>query len=168
MATGKIYVTKYRRRRQGATDYRKRLKMLLSHKTRVVVRKTNKYIIIQFVNFSSKGDVIKSQVNSRALLKQGWKYSCKNLPAAYLTGLLAGKKAKQAGIKEAILDIGLRGATKGSAIFSALKGIVDAEVKINYDKEILPDEKRIKGEHIKSYKKIDITSDFEKIKGALK
>ena len=167
MASTRVFVTKHKRRRQSITDYRKRLKMLLSHKTRAVVRKTNKYIVIQFVDFSSKGDVIKSQTNSRELVKKGWKYSCNNLPAAYLAGILAGKKAKTKGIKEAILDIGLKSATRGNVIFSALKGISDSGIKINYDKEIMPDEKRIRGEHIKTYRKIDITQDFEKLKGEL-
>jgi large subunit ribosomal protein L18 len=54
-------------------------------------------------------------------------------------------------LQSAILDIGLRRASKGSKIFAALKGALDAGVDIPHGVEILPQESRIRGEHISTY-----------------
>jgi hypothetical protein len=51
-------------------------------------------------------------------------------------------------VKEAILDVGLNPPVKGSKIYAALKGAIDAGIKVPHDPEILPDEARISGEHI--------------------
>ena len=40
---------------------------------------------------------------------------------------------------------------KGSSIYAALKGILDAGINLPYNKEILPSEDRIKGKHISDY-----------------
>jgi len=155
------YVVKHRRRREGKTNYRKRLKLLLSGKPRFVVRKTNKYIICQYVVSKEGQDRVLKQVNSKALAKYGWKGSFKNLPAAYLTGYLLGKLV---GKKEAILDMGLYPSTKGSRIYAALKGALDAGMKIPHDEEVLPPEDRIKGKHINE----EVVKLFEEVKGRLK
>ncbi|MBT3583115.1 50S ribosomal protein L18, partial [Candidatus Woesearchaeota archaeon] len=47
MASGPRYTVKFRRRRAGKTNYHNRLALLLSRKPRLVIRKTNKYIICQ-------------------------------------------------------------------------------------------------------------------------
>lgn len=141
----------YRRKRNSKTDYKKRLKLLLSNECRFVVRPTQKNMIVQIVEFSSKGDKVLVQVNSSLLVKFGWTYGCSNLPSAYLTGYLAGLKAKQKGIKKAIFDIGLNSPIKGSRIFAALKGAVDAKLDIPYSEEIIPSLDRISGEHIVKY-----------------
>ena len=59
-------------------------------------------------------------------------------PRAYLTGYLAGKRAAKNGIEDAVLDIGLRGPAKGSAVFAALKGMIDAGIEIPHGEEVLP------------------------------
>ena len=141
----------YRRRRESKTDYNKRLKLLISHKTRVVIRKTLKNITIQFVNYDAKGAVIAASSSSIQLLKMGWNYSRNNLSASYLTGLIAGKAAIEKGIKAAIVDIGMNESVKGSKLYSAVKGIMDAGVKINCSEKILPTEDRISGKHIAAY-----------------
>jgi len=141
----------YRRKRESKTNYNKRLKLLISHKTRVVIRKSLKNIMVQFVNFDPKGDVIVANANSIQLLKLGWKYSRNNLPAAYLTGLLAGKTAVEKGVKEAIVDLGMNESVKGCKLYSSIKGIIDSGVKINCSKEILPSDERIVGKHIAAY-----------------
>lgn len=138
----------FRRRREGKTDYRKRLALLKSGKTRVIVRKSNKSIMVQFADYHPEGDKIITSVNAKALKKYGWEYSLSNVPSAYLTGLLAGKKALKKGINEGILDIGLYSPRKGSRIFAALKGVVDAGIDVPYGEEILPSEERIYGKHI--------------------
>jgi large subunit ribosomal protein L18 len=81
----------------------------------------------------------------------GWLGSGKNTSAAYLTGFLLGKKALKAGITAAVLDIGIKSSTKGARIFAALKGAVDAGLKVPHGDVILPQEDRIRGEHVAAY-----------------
>ena len=156
----------FRRRREGKTNYKKRLKLLLSKKPRLVVRKSLKYIRAQIVEFDKKGDKTLVSAFSKELKKLGWKYACDNLPAAYLTGLLIGKRALEKGISEAILDMGLYPSTKGSRIYACVKGALDAGLKIPCSEEVLPSEERIKGMHIANYleKFKDLPEEFERIK----
>ncbi|MEM0481037.1 MAG: 50S ribosomal protein L18 [Candidatus Aenigmatarchaeota archaeon] len=160
------YRMPYRRRRELKTDYKQRIALLKSGKPRLVVRKTNKYIIAQIVVSKEAQDYTVIGITSKILQKYGWKYSFKNLPACYLTGLIIGKLALKNGINEAVLDIGLNRVTKGNRIFTVLKGAVDAGLKIPHSKEILPSEDRIKGLHIANYleKFKNLPNDFEKIK----
>ena len=69
-----------------------------SEKSRLVVRRSNKYLITQLVNYDEAGDKIVAQFNSISLKKKGWKHSCANVPAAYLSGLEIAKMAKTAKI----------------------------------------------------------------------
>lgn len=160
MAKGSRYAVKFRRRREGKTNYKKRLGLLKSGSIRFVVRRSNKYIICQFIKYTTKGDKTLLTVNSNQLTKLGWKHKGKNLPAAYLTGLLAGKLASDAGITKAVLDIGLQTSTKGSKLYAALKGVIDSGIEVPYGEGNLPDEKRITGAHINE----NIPKDFEKVK----
>jgi len=146
-----------RRRREGKTDYKARLKLLESGLPRIVVRKSNRYVLAQYITSEDARDKILIGASSKELLKSGWpknaQGSLKSLPACYLTGLLLGKKIKEKVKKEkvkAILDIGLMRNIKKSRIYSLLKGVVDSGVEINHKKEIFPDEKRIRGEHLKN------------------
>jgi len=145
------YRVKFRRRREGKTDYRRRLALLKSGLPRMVVRKTNRYVIVQFVEAKLDGDRVLAHAFSRELSRYGWPYSGKCLPAAYLTGLLAGYRALRAGIKRAVLDIGRHPSTRGGRLYAALKGALDAGVEVPHGEEILPDEERIRGEHIASW-----------------
>lgn len=149
MKTG--YELKFKRRTEGKTDYRKRLKLLLSKKPRIVVRKSLNAIRVQIEEYAPKGDVVKASAISTELRDAGWKYSTDSIPAAYLTGLLCGARAKHAGIKEAILDTGLYRPISGSRIYSALKGAIDAHLTIPADSNSFPKEERIKGAHIATY-----------------
>jgi len=157
----------FKRRRLNLTDYEKRLKLLKSRKTRVTIRRSNKYLQVQFTNFDPKGDKVLLTTSSKALKKLGWNHSCKNIPAAYLTGLYASKLAKEKKIQECVLDTGLYSIVNGSVLFAALNGIVDGGLKVPHSKEIFPEEKRLKGEHTKT--KDQIKKDFEiiilKVKG---
>lgn len=146
---GPRYTVKPRRRREGKTDYRKRLKLLKSRKIRLVVRKSLKNTQIQFVEYKQTGDNIIATANSKELTnKYNWKFSTKTTPAAYLTGLLAGKRAKDKGIKECILDTGRYPPVTGGKIFASLKGVIDAGVNCPYNEEKIPDEDRIMGKHL--------------------
>jgi large subunit ribosomal protein L18 len=77
----------------------------------------------------------------------------KNIPAAYLTGFLAGKKAVKAGTTSAIVDLGLVQPIPKSRIFSAIKGAIDAGLSIPCSEKMFPSEKRLRGEHIADYAK---------------
>ncbi len=112
-ARGIMYLTHFRRRREGETDYAKRLALLKSGKPRMVVRKTNKYVIVQFTKQGERGDNVVATVTSRELKKIGFPGKC-NTPSAYLAGLWAAKKARGKGIEEIVLDIGLHAASRGS------------------------------------------------------
>lgn len=144
----------FRRKREGKTDYRKRLKLLLSKKIRLAVRISLKNITIQFIEYDEKGDKILVGSSSKELEKSfGWKSSRNNLPASYLTGYLAGKKASKKDIKDAILDMGLMNSVKGCKVYAAVKGVIDAGIHINCSTEVLPDEKSINGGNIAEYAK---------------
>jgi len=151
MKKGTIYNLEFKRKRKGLTNYRKRLKILLSRKLRLVVRRSLNNINATIVDYNDKGDVIKIASHSSSLKKYGWKQNTGNIPAAYLVGYLLGKKAISTKINEAVLDIGLQKSIKGSRIYAVLAGSVDAGLNVPHDKEILPDKKRIIGEHIAKY-----------------
>lgn len=147
----KIKPVEFRRKREGRTNYVKRLKLLKSRKIRLVVRKSINNIVAQLVQYSPKGDNVLATATSAELGKYGYNYNKGNITSAYLTGLLIGKKSKEKGVKEAILDIGLQPSTKSSRIYAVAKGAIDGGLRIPCSPEILPNEKQIKGEHIKAY-----------------
>lgn len=176
-----------RRRIENKTNYNKRLKLLKGKLPRLVIRKTNRYILLQIIESKNAQDKVIYSVCTKELLKSGWPKekagSLKSLSAAYLGGLLLGKKASslskdnegnkpsskqsfegQAGkLKEkVILDTGLIPSTKGSRIYAAVKGVADSGIKIDYDEKIIPSMERIEG---KAHKLDDI---FKKVKGAIK
>lgn len=159
----------FKRKKLGVTDYRNRLRLVLSKKPRLIIRKGAKNIIAQLVEFNPKGDNVLLTAHTRELIKFGWKGSRNNTSAAYLIGLLVGIKAKEKGIKDAILDIGLYKSTKGSILYSTLKGALDAGIKLPYSENILPSEDRIKGNHIVEYaKKLDKENYQKQFSGYIK
>ena len=58
-------------------------------------------------------------------------------------------KAKE--VKECIIDIGLKKISKGSRLTAAIKGSVDAGMKIPVSDKIFPNENRIRGKDIENY-----------------
>ncbi len=151
MARGSRYKVSFRRRREGKTDYKARLGLIDIDKSRLVVRITNNHVIAQVINVAEMGDETLVSAHSKELEKMGWKAGTKNTAAAYLTGYLCAKKALSKGIEYAVLDIGLKSSIKGSKIFAVLKGASDAGLNVPHGESILPDESRIKGEHIAEY-----------------
>jgi large subunit ribosomal protein L18 len=97
------------------------------------------------------------------LRKFGWTGHCGNVPAAYLTGFLAGLKALKLGIKSAVLDIGLQTSTKGNALYAAAKGGIDAGLEIPVGSEVMPSENRIMGEHISE----KVKANFQEVKSKI-
>ena len=145
------YTVRYRRRREGKTNYKKRLNLLMSKKPRLVLRYSLNGVSLQIIEFKPEGDVVLLTAHSRELGKLGWSYNGKNTSSAYLTGLIIGKKAAAKGIKEAVLDIGLKQAIKGSRLFACLKGAVDGGLDIRHSPKCFPKEDRIRGKHIEDY-----------------
>jgi large subunit ribosomal protein L18 len=153
MAKKANYRVQLRRRREGKTDYQARKALVTSRKPRLVTRGSNKNVEVQIIIAKPHGDEVLASANSRELIKSyGWRAPTGNIPAAYLTGLLAGLKAKAAGIKEAVLDLGLVSPTKGSRSFAVLNGVVDAGVAVPHSEEKIVKE-RVKGDHIAKYAK---------------
>ena len=138
---------KYRRRREGRTNYRKRLKYLLSKKPRLVVRKGNNQVICQVVQYKKDGDVVIASANSHELKKFGWLGHPGNVSSSYLTGLLCGRRALKKKIKEVILDANF----VSESILAAAKGFSDSGCKIPFNAKL--EERRIQGFHIQDYAK---------------
>jgi len=138
----------YRRKREGRTNYKKRLTLLISGTHRIVIRKTNKNMIVQVVDYAEKGDKVVVTASSIELKKHGWIHATGNLPAAYLTGMLAARKSLKSNVKVAIVDLGLQIPSKGSRLFAAVKGAIDAGLDVKCSDEAFPKDERIRGAHI--------------------
>ena len=151
MAHGKSQRLKFKRRRIGETDYRRRMKLLRGGELRAVVRISNTQTTCQLIEFDSGGDNVLSSINGKTLVdKYDWPLdlSRKSVPASYLTGFALGKSALATGHESAILDIGLSASSSGSRVFAALRGMVEVGLEIPHGEDILPDDDRINGAHI--------------------
>lgn len=162
-----MFILKHRRRREQKTDAKRRLALLKSEKTRLVIRKSLSGMMIQFIDYDVNGDKTVVTVVSKELKKMGWNYSTKNLPASYLIGLIAGKKAKEKNIEEAVLDTGLQTLTKGSRIYATLKGVIDAGINVPHSPEIFPLNERLTGHHIQKINNQELANKFEEIKSKI-
>src|SRR3989338_1023369 len=168
-----------RRRKEFKTDYKKRFALLKSGLPRVIFRKTNKYLIVQYVKSDNAQDKILLGIDSKVLLKYGWpkEESIKSIPAAYLTGYLFGKKIllkKLEGSPEGtavssfeesslgegspessfeekpIIDFGMARVLHKTGVYAFILGLIDSGIKIECKKESFPEESRIKGNHLKN------------------
>lgn len=133
--------------------------MLRGKRDFITVKISSENTQVQIHKPEISGDKVIASAHSRFLLKNGWKGSRKNIPAAYLTGYLAGKKALVKGRKDAILYSGTDKYT--SRMAAALKGVVDAGLQIPASEEAFPSEDRIKGEHLK------VKNDIDKVKSSI-
>lgn len=95
----KRYQVKYRRRRQGKTDYYARKRLIVQDKNkynapkyRLVVRFTNKDIITQIAYSTLEGDRIIAAAYAHELPKYGVKVGLTNYASAYATGLLLARR----------------------------------------------------------------------------
>jgi large subunit ribosomal protein L18 len=140
-AKGPSFRVYFRRRREGKTNFAKRLALVKGGKTRMVVRRSNKGIMVQFIDFDPKGDKTLLTVSGAHLSKLYKWPSKRNVWTAYLAGLMAGRLAQKKGVKEFVLDMGMYVPSKGSIIFAAQKGAADAGLSTLYDKEKVPEAK---------------------------
>jgi large subunit ribosomal protein L18 len=154
---------KFRRTREGKTSYKTRLNLLKGQKPRLIVRKSLNNITVSIAEYEPQGDRVRVSVHSSSLKKQGWKHGTGTIPAAYMTGYMAAKKAVGMGIEEAVLDMGLQTKALKGRIFAALKGAIDAGLKVPHDESALPPKERIEGEHIG---KGSLKEDMESLKKA--
>jgi large subunit ribosomal protein L18 len=139
-----------RRKREGKTNYKKRLTLLLSHKPRLVVRKTHNNVILQIVKYHANGDNILSSAHSKELKAFGYNGHGGNAKAGYLVGYLGGMRAVKNKVNGVVLDIGMVSSVRGSAVFAVLLGALDSGLNIPHNMEILPSTEKF--------------SDLEKIK----
>jgi len=151
MATGPRYKVPMRRRREARTNYHQRLRLLKSGKPRLVARKSNRHVRAQLMLTGPQGDETIASATSEDLAEYGWEAPTGNLPTAYLTGLLAGKRAVEAGLEAAVLDIGLNTATPGNKVFAVQEGVIDAGLEVPHNDDVFADWGRTRGEHIAEY-----------------
>lgn len=163
MVRGPKEIVKFRRERELKTDYKTRLALMKSRGPRMVVRISNKNVICQIIVHGLNGDAVLASGTSKELAKLGWKGARSNASACYLTGYLCGKKAKKAKVDKAILDTGFKTIIKGSNMFAALKGALDAGIDIPHDKAVLPTQERLDGAHINDKIKAQVLELKKKI-----
>ncbi|RLE46923.1 50S ribosomal protein L18 [Candidatus Woesearchaeota archaeon] len=160
--SNKVFTVPKRRKREGKTDYRFRMRIIRIGQLRLVIRRSLKNIWGQIVEFHPDGDRVLFSAHSRELLKFGWKLNKSNTCAAYLTGLLLAKKIKKE-LKCAV-DIGFNVSVKGSCIYAFVQGVVDGGLLVNCDKKVVPSVERLRGEHIVAFAKLlkSDKSEFER------
>jgi len=95
----KRFQVKYRRRREGKTDYQARRRLITqdknkynSPKYRFVVRFTNTDVVTQIVYAKIGGDVVMTAAYSHELKKYGIPCGLTNYAASYATGLLLARR----------------------------------------------------------------------------
>merc|ERR1712201_634 len=98
----KRYQVKFRRRREGKTDYYARKRLVIqdknkynSPKYRMIVRCSNTDVTCQIAYARLEGDVIVSAAYSHELPRYGVKVGLTNYAAAYCTGLLLARRTLQ-------------------------------------------------------------------------
>ncbi|OAA50724.1 60S ribosomal protein L5 (CPR4) [Cordyceps fumosorosea ARSEF 2679] len=169
------YQTKFKRRRQGKTDYYARKRLITQAKNkynapkyRLVVRFTNKDIIMQLVTSEISGDKVFCAAYAHELKAYGIEHGLTNWAAAYATGLLIARRAlKKLGLDEdfvgveeadgeftlteaaetddgerrpfkAFLDVGLARTSTGARVFGALKGASDGGILVPHSEKRFP------------------------------
>ncbi|EDR12868.1 60S ribosomal protein L5 [Laccaria bicolor S238N-H82] len=168
------FQVKYRRRREGKTDYYARKRLVTQAKNkynapkyRLVVRFTNRDIIVQIVYARLQGDFVLTAAHSRELPRYGINHGLTNWSAAYATGLLCARRAltklgladKYEGVTEpdgtlkltevldeedaprpfkCYLDVGLKRTSTGSRVFGAMKGASDGGIFIPHSEKRFP------------------------------
>jgi large subunit ribosomal protein L5e len=169
----KRFQVKFRRRRECKTDYYARQRLITQDKNkyktpkyRLVVRFTNRDVIVQIFSSDLTHDVCLAAAYSHELVAFGLKALNTNYATSYATGLLLARRVNQklgleyegntnidgedfnveaTGDKKpfkAILDVGLRRTTTGSRLFGALKGACDGGIDVPHNDHRFPGSKR--------------------------
>merc|ERR1712188_329121 len=116
----KRFQVKYKRRREGKTDYYARKRLVAQDKNkyntpkyRFVVRFTNKDIICQVISSKLKGDICHCAAYAHELPRYGLKVGLTNYSAAYCVGLLCARRL----LKKFGLDDTFKGTEEVTAEF---------------------------------------------------
>lgn len=111
----KRFQTKFRRRREGKTDYFARKRLITQDKNkydtpkyRLVVRFSNTRVIAQVTYATIQGDKVVCQANSGELKRFGLTAGLSNYAASYATGLLIARRL----LKNSKLDTLYKGVAK--------------------------------------------------------
>jgi len=114
-AYSKRYQTKFKRRRQGKTDYYARKRLVVqdknkydSKKYRLVVRRTCSKIICQIIYSTITGDRVLCAADSKELKRWGLEAGLTNYAASYATGLLVARRL----LKQLKMDEMYKGTSK--------------------------------------------------------
>ncbi|KAI0981495.1 hypothetical protein GJ496_000955 [Pomphorhynchus laevis] len=167
----KRFQVKFKRRREGKTDYYARKRLIHQDKNkyntpkyRLIVRITNRDIIIQIAYATIEGDRVVCRASSSELPRYGVKLGLTNYAAAYCTGLLLARRVlKQYNLADtylgkidadgtealyeeneerktfrAVLDVGLVRTSTGARVFGALKGAVDGGLDVPHSEKRFP------------------------------
>ncbi|KAL5151623.1 60S ribosomal protein L5 [Glycine soja] len=156
----KRYQVKFKRRREGKTDYRARIRLINQDKNKYNTPKyrfvSNKDIVAQIISASIAGDLVLATAYSHELPRYGLEVGLTNYAAAYCTGLLLARRvlktlemdeeyegnveatgedysvepAESRRPFRALLDVGLVRTTTGNRVFGALKGALDGGLDI--------------------------------------
>lgn len=109
----KRFQTKFRRRREGKTDYYARKRLVNQDKNkyntpkhRLVVRITNRDVIAQVVYSKLDGDIVRESAYAHELPSFGFKVGLTNYAACYAVGLLLARRM----LKQLKLDEAYKGA----------------------------------------------------------
>jgi len=149
MSTGPRYRVHFRRRREGKTDYRVRLRLLRSGEARAVVRFSGRRVRVAIVRYDPVGDRVVAAAESSELGRLGFPAtSLSTTPAAYLTAYLAGLRSKSAGAEMVVLDTGIRHPTEGGRLSAALKGLLDSGLEVPHGEGGFPSADRLNGAHL--------------------
>ncbi|ODA83093.1 hypothetical protein RJ55_01602 [Drechmeria coniospora] len=169
------YQTKYKRRQSGKTDYYARKRLITQAKNkynapkyRLIVRFTNKDIVMQIVSSEITGDKVMVAAYAHELKAYGIKHGLTNWASAYATGLLIARRALSklgmdkdfVGVEEAdgeftlteaaetadgerrpfkvFLDVGLARTSTGARVFGAMKGASDGGIFIPHSEKRFP------------------------------
>ena len=144
-------IFKFNRVIRKKTDYKQRLELLKSGLLRLVIRKSNRAVLVQLIEYKDNKDFVLSSNKSTILKKYGYKFSTSNLVASYLTGFLVGTNFLKSNKKhkEAIVDLGLQRIFYGGKLFAATKGVIDSGLKVRINEKVFPSEERLSGKHLK-------------------
>ncbi|XP_043719595.1 60S ribosomal protein L5-like [Telopea speciosissima] len=95
----KRFQVKFKRRREGKTDYRARIRLINQDKNkyntpkyRLVVRSSNKDVVAQIISASIAGDMVLAVAYAHELPRYGLEVGLTNYAAAYCTGLLLARR----------------------------------------------------------------------------
>ncbi|KAJ0809557.1 putative ribosomal protein L5 eukaryotic/L18 archaeal [Helianthus annuus] len=175
----KRFQVKFKRRREGKTDYRARVRLINQDKNkyntpkyRYVVRFTNKDITAQVISATIAGDIVLASAYAHELPNYGLKVGLTNYAAAYCTGLLLARRATGEDFSvepaetrrpfRALLDVGLIRTTTGNRVFGSFGWFPHSEKRFagfNKDGKSLDADvhrKYIYGGHVATYMNVGL------------